>query len=260
MNLELLRKEVPAAFATAPRPGVSSKYVFIGTEPVIASLAEAGWSVMGGKQTKSRIKDKEPYARHMLRFRNESLLPITDPRGKDLHMELVLVNGHDGSATYTLHAGLFSFLCLNGLVVGTMLESIRVRHMGMEATLEAVNSGASRLISTEMPKLGAAVTQMRGTLLSDERRLEFAKHALALRYKGVTSVLQPEQLLDVHREEDAANDVWTTLNVIQENVLTRKHHGTSFTGRATNIRGVSAVRESVAINRGLWDYAHKLAA
>jgi hypothetical protein len=263
MEMFELERRCPAAFVSTPYSGVSNKYVFIGTKPVIESLANEGWVPVDGKQAKARSYEKAPYTRHLIRFRNNEIEPIADPRngsGKNLHMELILINGHDGSASYTLHAGLFSFVCCNGLIVGSMLDSITVRHMGLKATLEAVTTGATHLVATQLPKLAGAVEQMSTRHISRSEQHEFARHALELRYKGMPPVLTTDQMLSVHRNEDAANDVWTTLNVIQENVLSVKHDGHSFTGRRTRIGAVTAVRESTAINRGLWDYAMKIAA
>jgi len=256
MNLQ----DLPAIYATKPYPGTSSSYVFIPTKPIVERLINHGWDVVDGKQTKSRSLERAPYARHMLRLRHSTIPAIQDPRGKALHPELILVNGHDGSATYRLYSGLFSFVCMNGMIAGSMLAGASIRHAGMKATMEAVEFGAETIVTEELPKLADAVRAMNGTLISRSLQQDFARHALSLRYKGLSPLLTTDQLLETHRLEDSGTDAWTTLNVIQENVLSRTHDGRSFTGRRSHIRGVNAIKEQVAINRGLWDYAMKLAA
>ena len=256
MNLQ----DLPAIYATKPYVGTSSSYVFIPTLPVVERLQGLGWEVVGAKQTRSRNEERAPYARHMLRFRHESFEPILDPRGGKLWPEMVFINGHDGSATYRGFAGLFSALCLNGLIVGSILNGFSVRHSGMAATIEAVEGGAMKIVADELPKLGNVVDMMAHREINRSQQHDFAHHALELRYKGLPPVLTTNQVLERHREADAGSDVWTTLNVIQENLLSRTHQGRSFTGRRSNIRAVKAIREDVRINRGLWDYAEKLAA
>ena len=256
MNL----KELPAIYATKPSPFTSSSYVFIPTQPILEGLQSQGWEIKDARQTKSRSKERAPYARHMIRMRMEGELPFKDPRGSDLHMELVLVNGHDGSAMYRLYSGLFSFLCLNGLVVGSVFQGAAIRHSGFQATLEAVQNGAVKIITEEMPLLRGAVQRMAARQLNNVEIVSFAHKALELRYRGVPALLTTEQVLTRHRSEDAGNDAWTIFNVVQENILSKNHDARSFTGRRSHIRGVKAIKEQITINRGLWDYAERMAA
>jgi len=193
-------------------------------------------------------------------MRHGSESPIQDPRGHELYPELVLVNGHDGSAMYRLYSGLFSFLCLNGLVVGSVFAGASVRHAGFQATLEAVQSGAAKIVTEEMPLLRGAVERMAARQLSHAERVNYALRALELRYHGIAPLLTTEQILTRHRPEDAANDAWTVFNVVQENILSKNHDARSFTGRRSHIRGVKAIKEQININRGLWDYAERMAA
>lgn len=254
MDMSEVRKLAPAVFADKPYPGVSDSYVFIPTLPVVERLLAQGWQITSAVQTRS--VEKEPYARHALRI----TLP-TMPIVGECRPELLLVNGHDGSATYALMVGLYRFICTNGMVVGQTLGALRIRHMGYAATVEAVEQGAMKLAVDEVPKLVGAIDSMRAKELTRSQQHDFANHALDLRYPGSTQkLLNSDQLLTVHRPQDAGNDVWHVFNVIQENVTQRTHDSRSYSGRRSHIRGIRAIRENVAINRGLWDYAAKLAA
>ena len=45
--------------------------------------------------------------------------------------ELVLVNSHDRSSAYQLHAGLFRFICGNGMIIAdATFERVSIRHSG----------------------------------------------------------------------------------------------------------------------------------
>lgn len=253
-------KDLSAIYATKPYPGTSASYVFIPTQPILEGLQSQGWEIKDARQTKSRSSERAPYARHMIRMRHSSEQPFADPRGEKLSPELVLVNGHDGSAAYRLYAGLFSFLCLNGLVVGSVFAGASVRHSGFQATLEAVQNGAAKIVTTEMKLLQASVERMARRMLTHVEMVSFAHAALELRYRGVPPLLTTEQVLTRHRPQDQGQDAWTIFNVVQENILAKNHDSRSFTGRRSHIRGVKAIKEQITINRGLWDQAERLAA
>jgi len=44
--------------------------------------------------------------------------------------EIILINSHDGASSYQMLAGVFRFVCRNGLVVGKIANDIRVPHKG----------------------------------------------------------------------------------------------------------------------------------
>ena len=64
------------------------------------------------------------------------------------------------------------------------------------------------------------------------------------------------QLLNVVRDEDKGDDVWTVFNRIQEN-LTQPHRITDRFGN--NIGGVTDVAEDTRINKELFELAHAYA-
>jgi hypothetical protein len=61
------------------------------------------------------------------------------------------------------------------------------------------------------------------------------------------------QLLNVVRDEDKGDDVWTVFNRIQEN-LTQPHRITDHLGNMMN--GVSDINEDTRINKELFELAH----
>jgi hypothetical protein len=44
--------------------------------------------------------------------------------------EIVLLNSHDGTSSYQMLAGMFRFVCSNGLVCGDTVADVRVPHKG----------------------------------------------------------------------------------------------------------------------------------
>ena len=62
--------------------------------------------------------------KHMLRLRHASQI------NGDEANEVVLINSHDGTSSYQMLAGMFRFVCQNGLVCGDTFADVRVHHKG----------------------------------------------------------------------------------------------------------------------------------
>lgn len=56
------------------------------------------------------------------------------------------------------------------------------------------------------------------TLSADERRV-LAEASLVARYGEEESPIRPEQIIEPRRREDAAQSLWMSYNVIQENMI-----------------------------------------
>src|SRR5690606_28561838 len=67
---------------------------------------------------------KREHTKHMLRLRHASQI-----NGAEAN-EIVLLNSHDGTSSYQMLAGMFRFVCSNGLVCGDTVADVRVPHKG----------------------------------------------------------------------------------------------------------------------------------
>ena len=79
--------------------------------------------------------------------------------------------------------------------------------------------------------------------------MHLATQAAEIRF-GKGHRVDVSQLLNVVREEDKGDDVWTVFNRIQEN-LTQPHRITDVFGN--NIGGVTDVAEDTRINKELFE-------
>src|SRR3546814_2716824 len=61
----------------------------------------------------------------MIRLRHASQI---NARGEA--NEIILLNSHDGTSSYRMLAGMFRFVCSNGLVCGDTVADVRVPHKG----------------------------------------------------------------------------------------------------------------------------------
>jgi hypothetical protein len=68
-----------------------------------------------------------------------------------------------------------------------------------------------------VPRVGELVNRFRSRELEPRESLEFARHALLLRYESVEAApVEPETLLKPRRQEDEGRDLWRVTNCVQE--------------------------------------------
>lgn len=65
-----------------------------------------------------------PTRKHLLRFAQSDAF---SSHPGDERVEVCLIKSHDGSSSYRLMAGVFRFVCANGMVVEAMLDGLSVR-------------------------------------------------------------------------------------------------------------------------------------
>lgn len=253
---ERIAQLAPAVFGTSPAAKLSNRYGLIRTLDVLDELRGAGWLPVYAGQGKARRSgaDAAEQMRHVIRFRHGD----AQIDAGDVVPELVMLNSHDGSSAYKLHAGLFRFVCGNGLIVAdATFASIAIRH-SKNAAREVVD--ASFEIVKEIPKLAASVDGMREVQLSAAEQTIFAESAARLRWDEESIPVKPEALLAARRHEDNGSDLFTTMNRVQENLIRGGVRGRATTGRRLTTRGVGSVAEDTKINKALWHLAEQMKA
>lgn len=257
LTLDEIRGCAPAVFQEKAYDAMSPTYAYIPTITVLEKLMEAGFQVHEVAQTRPYKRERDPYAKHMLRLR----YPATEKRVGASIPELVLINAHDGTARYYLYAGVYRMICANGMIVGDTFAKVVVAHRGGEITKSRVLEGSYEIIDDEMPRVMKAVTAMQRRRLAPEEQLSLAQTAVALRSKGTVASYTAQDLLASRRTADESSDLWTVFNRIQENVIQGGMAGRSMLfQRRSTARPVERVDQIVGINRKLWDAAMELAA
>ena len=73
----------------------------------------------------------------------------------------------------------------------------------------------------------------------------------------------PEQLLSERRYDDKGNNLWTTFNVVQENIMRGGLKGITRGGngriKRTTTRPVKALDRNIKLNQALWFLTEKMA-
>jgi Domain of unknown function (DUF932). len=252
---ENVRQFAPSVFAEKPMDGVSSRYKFYPTYKVMEKLEEDGWKIFDAHQMRARTGDNT-VTKHVLRFRHpEFQLPT---KVGDSVPEMVVINSHDKKTAFSVRFGMFRLVCSNGLIVQSRnLGSMKLRHAHpLDQVMEAVE-----ILIKKAPAIGSTIGEMQMIDLDEYERQTFAKKALEIRYHGhVPDVSVPvEKLLEHHRTEDAGKDLWTTYNVVQENLtqggLSYERPGKNGKQRQASLRGVKNVMDDLRLNVGLWEEA-----
>src|SRR3546814_719372 len=107
-----IRAVAPSIFADAPHESRSERYSYIPTATVLQELRGEGFEPFMVCQTRVRHDDRRDYTKHMIRLRHASQI-----NGGEAN-EIILLNSHDGTSSYQMLAGMFRFVCQNGLVCG----------------------------------------------------------------------------------------------------------------------------------------------
>jgi hypothetical protein len=258
LSLDDIRCAAPSAFATEAYHDRSNRYAYIPTSAVIEGMMSNGFMPFQASQSRTKIEDKREHTKHMIRFRAPNASLVVG----DSFPEIVLINSHDGSSAYKLMAGIFRLVCSNGLVVAdSMIESIHVRHSGN--IIAEVSRGTVELVEN-MPKCIDAIERWKGIQLDRAQQTAYAEAAHHVRFADsdghVNTPIRPEQLLGSRRYDDKGQDLWSTFNRVQENVIkggiSARANGAA---RRTGMREVKGIDQDVKLNRALWMLAEKMA-
>lgn len=240
----------PSIFALEPHESRSDKYTYIPTISVLEGLRKEGFYPFMVAQSRSRIEGKSEFTKHMLRLRHANQINASEAN------EIVLINSHDGTSSYQMLAGIFRFVCQNGMVCGDTFEDIRIPHRG--DIIDNVIEAAYEVIDN-FEGIHDSMNEMKSTQLLLPESQAFATAALTLKYDDADKApIEPDKLLNIRRYADNQNDVWSVFSRIQENIMKGGQRGFSASGRRTSTRAVQSIDNNVKLNKALWVLAEKM--
>ena len=219
-------------------------------------LRDLNWVPVEVEEQRIRQEARRGFQKHLIRLRLESQMATLD----EWNVELVVVNSHDAGCAYQLHAGIYRRICSNGLVISSeSFNAIRFRHSGC-LTGEVVE--ASLRLVEAMPRIGERIARFRERILEPRESWTLAQQALLLRYPTVDeSPISPETLLQAHRPEDEGDDLWLTMNRLQESLLRGglSDDRRDRRGKLRSVRPPRGIDSKVSVNKGPWSLAERLA-
>lgn len=253
MNIETSRYETLTQ--TEAHENTSDRYSLIPTSRVLTVLADHGWHPAKVMEARTRKEENQGFQKHIVRLRNESYGTDFASVGDSLP-EIVLINSHMGSASFQLMAGIFRLVCSNGMIAGNIASDYKIRHVGY--TDSAVESAIAGIVG-HVPMIAEKLGEFSGIVLNPEEQRAYAKAAIELRFEGDKWAVKPEELLTPRRWNDRLTpDLWSTYNVVQENLI-KGTRVTDIDGRRRNARRVASIDKDTSINRALWVMAEEMA-
>lgn len=259
-----MRTIAPSIFADVAHDSRSERFRPIPTIEVLRGLEREGFMPVAVKQSVARTDDRREFTKHLIRLRRMDNLEAY--RVGDTVCEMLLKNANDGTSAYDLMAGLFRIACLNSLVTQTgTIDSVKIRHSGEDITHRVID-GTYRVLGEAQKALVAPADWSMKQLEYNERQA-FAEAAHVLRFADadgeITTPIKPDQLLSPRRQADTNKDLWTTFNVVQENVIrggiTGRGRDANDRPRRVTTRAVNGIDQDVKLNKALWVLAERMA-
>ena len=243
---EQLKSKAPSLFQDQPYHEVSSKYHFIPTIEIIEQLRSENWYPVTVNEAGVRDLEKDGFQQHYVRFQHFS--DLINPNANVV--ELLLFNSHDRSKSFTISAGIYRCICSNGLVIADCIfNSYKIKHLGERENdvIDAVSK-----ITQIKPKLLEKISKFESITLNQNEKEAFLQSALPLRFENHLELDNPNELLIPLRIEDEKDDLYTVLNILQENFLSSKVSGyNKETNRRFTSKQITSISKDVEINKGL---------
>lgn len=243
------------ALPAAPSPKVTEKYSFLDTRKVVEDMMDLGFEVAEVTRPKFRTQGGS-FGLHQVDLRRTSDVKS----GRPEIPRVLFVNSYDGSRKAQFISGVIRFACLNGLVIGDGIEKQKFVHLGQDRE-ETIMAYVKEMTET-FDKTWTTIEAYQGLKLDDALYMEMAREALELRYPDPIARLEiaPSTLLMPRRPEDNKADLYTTWNILQENLVKGGVPGRTPKGEVRRSSAIGHIERSNKLNRDLWNLMDKYAA
>ena len=245
-----------SAGATSPVSKVSDRYSFVSTISVVDMLRDSGWIPVHAEESSVRKDDRRGYQKHFIRFARPEFFLESE------RVDLLLYNSHDTGTAFKLLAGVWRFVCGNGLVVGNEYGNFTHRHVGFNPDLFLESA---KNIADKAETIADKVQDLKTIELEPNEKGIYAAAAHKLVYGDDTekAPILSTSLLKTRRYDDKGNDLWTVFNSVQENVIKGGLRGATVNGhgrrRRVTTRPVKALDRNKNLNQALWVLTEEMA-
>jgi hypothetical protein len=254
LTIEQAATVAPALLHNDPGVTTLERYTNIPTHAIIRQMQDMGYGIAEVAQSRAAYDWADKEQKHLVRMRPLDLFGNPAKVG-DTVPEICVVNAHNASSKLHLYAGLYRFICANGLMVGDTVGHVSISHV--KALLDEIQKQVIHVGEVLLPKALAQKDKMQQVKLNDHQQTVFAARAIGLRWPEGTEAVATADLLATRRVADAANDVWSVYNRVQENLM---YGGFRARNRNVVVAPLTTPAHIVEVNRHLWDYAAGMAA
>lgn len=251
-----LYAQAPSIFSEEPVEGVSDRYAFIPTHTVLDTFREAGYYPIMASESKVRNQENLGYQKHIIQFR--SLDNLLRPTANEEYADIVLTNSHNRTSSFKVDLAYWRLVCSNMLIVPShSFVSNSIIHSGFQDT--KISDAIEEVISY-MPAMEQEIAAFKRIDLSDTEQRALANASIDLRFDTKKHLVDPSELLAIHRQEDADSSLWTIFNRINEAIIRGGVKGKNIeTGRNFTSKPISAIDTNFSLNQELWSTVKTLA-
>ena len=255
LSIEEVKQNAPQAFATAPKPGVSSKYSFLPTSRIIEDMDRLGWKVNQAKSNRSRSSAAAEFGNHVVKFYHPEVFMKDQDGNIEAYVNIVVMNNHMGTGSFKFEMGIFRLVCENGLIIKDKdFGGFNMRHSGysFEQLQETLNAAMERL-----PEVVGKINTYNQIMMSKEAQKAFAQQAFALRSYQDRQLTETEleEFLAPRRKEDEGDSLWVVLNRIQESVLKGGYSITNKKDKIRRAKSIKNIQQDIKLNQQVWELA-----
>jgi hypothetical protein len=208
-------------------------------------------------ESKIRNEENRGYQKHIIQFR--SLDNLLRPTANEEYADIVLTNSHNRTSSFKVDLAYWRLVCSNMLIVPShSFVSNSIIHSGFQ---ETKISDAIEEVTSFMPVMEEEIATFKQISLSDTEQRSLANAAIDLRFDRKKHLIDPDELLTVHRQEDADSSLWTTFNRIQEAIIRGGVKGKNMeSGRNFTSKAINAIDTNFLLNKELWSVTDMIAS
>lgn len=237
LTLDVLRRRVPAAFATGAAPDVTTRYQFMSTADMITPLLDSGWLIASATQ-----RGTSPWAEHRVSLYPRGVELATTAEVGDLRPIVHLINSHNRTRALDLRCGIMRCVCSNQLFVPA--AGVATQWTGLHLIGHLHPMGLTTLLAQFVP-IASQVNRMTTVVLTPDQSTLLARRCLmhVQNMPAVDFVREHEvQPLLADRPGDTA---WLVFNHLQRQLIEVGQRG----------RGITEVRRNARLNTAFWQEA-----
>lgn len=250
-----IAQRAPQVYTQQPIATVSEKYTFLPTFQIVEDMAKLGWQVSDAKTMKSTNATQKQFGKHMVVFFNPEIY-IKDAQGEiEAYPQILIQNNARGWGKLKFSVGIFRLICSNGLIIKDKdLGEFNLRHLGY--TFRDLQNLMQTVVEN-LPKMVRRINDFSEKVMTpDERRL-FATKAIQARFgeEKVVSSSEIDQVLSISRSQDEGNNLWVTLNTVQESLIRGGFISINSKNKERKVRGIKNMFKDLSLNERLWEVA-----
>ena len=251
-----LRAAAPSIFSETPIEGVSDKYAFVPTYSILDTFRQAGYYPIMASESKVRNSDNYGYQKHIIQFR--SIDNLLRPDANEEYADIVLTNSHNRTSSFIVDLAFFRLVCTNMIFVPShTFAHHSIIHSGFN--LEKVDIAINE-VTSYMPRMKQEIEKFKSIQLSPLEQHSLAKAAIDIRFDKETHLIEAQELLHVHREEDDDSSLWTVFNRVQEAMIRGGVRGHNrFTGKSFTSKAITAIDANIKLNKELFSTVQMMA-